>query len=182
MKCCSWLKSPETSVLHSHSDLQQKATDGVSDPGKGSVHPSHTPLCRGRKWVCVIHLCWWSLFIGTDCLHIQLLIMSNIYVVYTVYIHIVFVKNIPAEELCAAWCDFKGETLSSVDAVVLLAVAAAGHMTRGLARGAGKSCGRYGDIVTNPTHRVSLCPTVNASPMTELVQVCVCVCVFHGNV
>lgn len=102
--------------------------------------------------------------------------VQHIYTIY-IYIHIVFVKNIPAEELCAAWCDFKGETLSSVDAVVLLAVAAAGHMTRGLARGAGKSCGRYGDIVTNPTHRVSLCPTVNASPMTELVQVCVCVCV-----
>lgn len=55
------------------------------------------------------------------------------------------VHVIPAEKLCAAWHDFKGEALPSINTVVPLAVTAAHHMTGGLgcSGGAGGSCRRH---------------------------------------
>lgn len=51
---------------------------------------------------------------------------------------------IPAKKLCAAWHDFKGEALPSINTVVPLAVTAACHMTGslGCSGGAGGGCRR----------------------------------------
>lgn len=57
-------------------------------------------------------------------------------VTYTPAVHV-----IPAEELGAAWHDFKSEALPSINTVVPLAVAAASHMTGGLGRGDGDGAG-----------------------------------------
>lgn len=52
---------------------------------------------------------------------------------------------IPAEKLCAVWCDFKSKALSSIYTVVPLAVMAARHVTGGLScsGGAGGSCRKH---------------------------------------
>lgn len=52
------------------------------------------------------------------------------------------VHVLPAKKLCAAWHDFKGEAFPSINTIVLLAVAAARHVTGGLGcrGGAGGSC------------------------------------------
>lgn len=51
---------------------------------------------------------------------------------------------IPAKKLCAAWHDFEGEALPSINTVVPLAVTAACHMTGslGCSGGAGGGCRR----------------------------------------
>lgn len=72
--------------------------------------------------------------------HLPVQLSSEAYAVYKLLSTV-----IPAEELCAAWCDFKGKAFSSIYTVVPLAVTAARHMTGGLScsGGAGGSCRKH---------------------------------------
>lgn len=79
-------------------------------------------------------------------------------------------NTVPAEKLGAAWRDFKGEALASIDAVVPLAVAAARHVAGdlGRGRGAGGGCRRHRQEITDCTvegNNLTTCVEIRARPM-----------------